>query len=371
MELRKYETRLIPHVVLIRANRHPFKNRDAHTLINVENIITKDRTVCDFPRGQIHALGDDITSLRDNVEAVVVTLPDVPNLRFGVLEWIKAKFPKGGIPIILVRGGQGGQIALINEWRNDEALRKFDIILIEDSFYGTRYLNHQIAFKRKLSTNVSVFGERPEQAFATLQSMFTGPSVEPGFHQFKLVRPLDLQFDPLGYIIHLAVALDATNLKLTEQKIKYLHYCEGVHEGNAELINTLDRERVQLASGYGAATPHFPDILKKQYGLKECSSFLELMKSTVTIYRSLSPDSLDDLRTGRLIQEDVPGLLTIEWLASKSDEQLPLTRQYAQDTKATLQRLGVDLSVHGEYVRRMVGAGLCKTSVIELLAQPW
>ncbi|MFQ2891890.1 NAD/NADP octopine/nopaline dehydrogenase family protein [Aeromonas caviae] len=136
-------------------------------------------------------------------------------------------------------------------------------------------------------------------------------------------------------------------------------------------MNTLDRERVQLASGYGAATPHFPDILKKQYGLKECSSFLELMKSTVTIYRSLSPDSLDDLRTGRLIQEDVPGLLTIEWLASKSDEQLPLTRQYAQDTKATLQRLGVDLSVHGEYVRRMVGAGLCKTSVIELLAQPW
>ena len=53
---------------------------------------------------------------------------------------------------------------------------------------------------------------------------FFGPSVPDNQHQFERVRPLDLQFDPLGYIIHLVVALDKTNPQKTASGTQYLHY---------------------------------------------------------------------------------------------------------------------------------------------------
>ncbi|WP_414041539.1 NAD/NADP octopine/nopaline dehydrogenase family protein [Acidithiobacillus sp. M4-SHS-6] len=370
LELRKHETQLSPQVLLMRKEGHPFQNRLPGQLISMENIITGGTALCDFPKQNVHTMGSDLSAVTEVISGIVVTLPDIPNLRLGMLEWIKTKFPRGGIIIVLVRGGQGGQICIIDEWRNDPILRRFDIVLIEDSFYGTRYLNHKIAYKRKISVNVSAFGPNPDHALSFLRSMFSGPSVEVGAHQFKLVRPLDLQFDPLGYIIHLAVALDKINLKLTEKGIQYIHYCEGVHEGNAELIETLDQERVNLAMHYGANTLRFPEILRMQYGLQECSSFLLLMKSTKSIYRSMSPASLEDLRTSRLVNEDVPALLTMEWLARQCDEALPLIKNYVSATKASLHELGMSLAAHGEYVRRMDAAQLDRRSVVDLLTNP-
>ncbi|MGK6821969.1 hypothetical protein ACKU5W_002025 [Klebsiella pneumoniae] len=100
-----------------------------------------------------------------------------------------------------------------------------------------------------------------------VNQLFFGPSVPDNQHQFERVRPLDLQFDPLGYIIHLAVALDKTNLTKTASGTQYLHYSDGVHEENAGLINSLDHERVALARSYGAETRLFTTMLTEQYGL--------------------------------------------------------------------------------------------------------
>ena len=136
-------------------------------------------------------------------------------------------------------------------------------------------MDGKIAFKRKRKTNVSIFGPRPETAFSLVRRLFIGQAVPADSHNFVLVRPVDLQFDPLGYIIHLAVTLDERNLKLTDQGIQYLHYSDGVHEWNADQIELLDKERVLLANHYGASRRMFSDILSEQYGLPWKGSFLK------------------------------------------------------------------------------------------------
>ena len=370
LEIRKHETALLPHIVLLRKEKHPFAERLHTQVIEMEDILSGDVSHCVFPQDRVHHLGSDIGAVVEDVAAIVVAVPDIPLIRRKLLEWVKSN-ASDGATVILVRGGQGGQISVIAEWRDDPRLGRLNMILIEDSFYGTRYLDHKIAFKRKLCVNVSSFGPAPEHALRMLQKMFSGPSVKERFHKFNPVRPLDLQFDPLGYIIHLAVALDKTNLELTRKKIQYLHYSAGVHEHNADLIESLDKERVALAAQYGAKTQSFTEILQLQYGLEAKSSFLEMMTSTNVIYRSLSESSIDALRKSRMIQEDIPGLLTMEWLARASGANLPMIHEYADSIRAALIELGIDVSAHQDYIRQMESKKLDRNTVIDLLTNPY
>lgn len=100
----------------------------------------------------------------------------------------------------------------MDKWRKSSRLNKLHLLMVEDSFYGTRCIDNIIEFKRKNITRVATLSEKPDEAMDCVNQLFFGPSVPDNQHQFERVRPLDLQFDPLGYIIHLAVALDKTNL---------------------------------------------------------------------------------------------------------------------------------------------------------------
>lgn len=370
LELRKEETKLSPHV-LVMSEDHGFLNRSEEQNIEVEDILTGKVLYCDFPKNKIHTFDANIKQLNDiKVVAVVVTVPDIPKLRLQVLNWIMTNITHEKVSIIFVRGGQGGQIKIIDTWQNNLLLRKFNIILIEDSFYGTRYLNHKIVFKRKMTTNVSIFGPSPDSASKLLSRMFTSDSINPSFHAFIKVSPLDLQFDPLGYIIHLGVSLDKRNLQLTYKGVQYLHYSDGVHEENADLIEKLDKERVRLAESYSAKTKSFADILKCQYGISYQSSFLNMMKSTKSIYRSLSPVSINSLINGRIIQEDVPALFTMELLAKKAEKKLPYTYRHVENILTTLKQLNIDISPLKLYATEIENLGLSKNNIINLLTNP-
>ncbi|AYQ90644.1 NAD/NADP octopine/nopaline dehydrogenase family protein [Burkholderia gladioli] len=364
---RRAETQFTPHLVLLRGSNHPFFHRnDAHR-IRLENIISGERESSDFPAEQVHAIDDHAAALLDGAALVIVTVPDILPLREQVFEWLGRN--AGGLPLnlVFVRGGQGGLISLLSRHRSNRNLRHASMVLVEDSFYGTRYILDKIEFKRKKKTNVALAGNRSEEALALLRRAFTGPTVGADWHRFDVVRALDLQFDPLGYIIHLGVALDDRNLEKTEQGLQYLHYGEGVHAGNAQRLGELDQERVALAGQYGARTRLFTSMLEEQYGLKARQSFLETMQDTKSIYRSRSAESIVDLKEGRVLQEDIPALLTIEWLASKADIDLPATRRHAADIVRKVRALNLDIESFSGYRHQLDRLDFSKRELVELL----
>lgn len=363
---RKSETEFDPHIVLLRGRDHPFFRRDHSHQIRVENIISGEIATDVFPAESVHAMDDDVRDLLQEAKLVIVTVPDILPLREAVFDWIKRNSRDQQLNLVFVRGGQGGLIPLLARQRTDEALRHASLVLVEDSFYGTRYISDKIEFKRKKKTNVALAGANTERALALLRRAFTGPAIG-NWHQFNVVRALDLQFDPLGYIIHLGVALDDKNLERTAKGQQYLHYCEGVHAGNAERLGELDKERVVLASQYGAQTRLFTTMLEEQYGLHVRQSFLETMQDTKSIYRSRSAESMTDLKGGRVLQEDIPALLTIDWLTQKAGLELPATRSHTDDIVGKIRAIGLDIETFNGYRRQLEQLDLSKAQVIELL----
>ncbi len=361
------ETQFDPHIVLLRGKDHPFFCRDNSQMICMENIISGEQVKSRFPSENIHTISEDATKLLHESQLVIVTVPDILPLRDQVFEWIKQNSNGQHLNIVFVRGGQGGLIPLLARHQSDENLHRTSLILVEDSFYGTRYISDKVEFKRKKKINVALAGANAEKALALLTRAFTGPAIGENWHHFNVVRALDLQFDPLGYIIHLGVVLDEANLKRTERGYQYLHYCEGVHRGNAEKLGELDKERVVLAAQYGAKTRLFTVMLEEQYGLKVRQSFLETMRDTKSIYRSRSAESMADLKVGRVLQEDIPALLTIDWLTKKAKIDLPATHAHTEDIIRKIGSLGLDIESFSGYKRQLEKLDLLKADVIHLL----
>ncbi|SDQ74949.1 NAD/NADP octopine/nopaline dehydrogenase family protein [Pseudovibrio sp. Tun.PSC04-5.I4] len=370
LELRKQETGCSPHLILVRDEEHLLNGISEKVGIDFEDVISGQIQHCSFPKEHIHKLDSDLGKLLPNTRAVIVTVPDIPSLRFRMIEWVKTHSLPAEAYVVFVRGGQGGLIATINAWREDPDFQKLSLALVEDSFYGTRFIGKKVSFKRKQLTNVSVIGTKPDETLNNLEQLFRGPAITDGLHNFYLVRPLDLQFDPLGYIIHLAVVLDEMNLQLTDQGIQYSHYCEGVHEGNADTIENLDLERVQMAKCYNASTRSFSNILTEQYNLPSQTTFLKMMRSTKGIYRSLSPKSIEGLKTCRLIHEDVPAMLVMEWLGRISGGQFTCIKKHVVNVQKQLQSLGMNIQSHQHYVEDLERRKMGRSEVINLLTNP-
>ncbi|MCQ8834848.1 NAD/NADP octopine/nopaline dehydrogenase family protein [Streptomyces malaysiensis] len=287
--------------------------------------------------------GEEAEALLERAEHIIVTVPDIPVLRLELMRRIAGLRSLAGKVVTFVRAGQGGQPVVADWVRRTPRLRNTSIVLVEDSFYGTRISGRHIAYKRKLSVNVSVYSRTPHIAAERVRTLFPlGALIGRPSWPDVVVRPgIGLLFDPLGYIIHIGVAFHARNLAKTRAGRKYLHYTDGIDRELAPLLAALDEERVELAAAYGVETETFPHIIERQYGLPYRSDFYEMMQSCREIYRSTSCGSLDELRESRLIREDLPGLRTIRWLADAAGAALPVTKQYEADVTRTALELGV------------------------------
>lgn len=189
---------------------------------------------------------------------------------------------------------------------------------------------------------------------------------EPGWlSRFTLRTPSELVFDPLGYYIHAAVALDPSNVVRTARGERYLHYSEGIDPTLAEQLDAMDTERVALAASYGVPSETFPQILRRQYGHEPRSDFYATMAATRDLYRSLSPSDVDDLRLSRTLREDIPALFTMLELARVQDVPMPVTGAFADALPYLLDRIGLALAdidrypslnpeIDGEGVRRLL-----------------
>jgi len=366
---RRDETGLEPHVVLVRDGAHPFRDRDERRPILIEDIRTGERTESRFPNANIHTLDGDVKAVLTGSPLVFVTTPDIPALRMRMIDWLESHLVVRDATLVFVRGGQGGTIPTLSRLRSSSVLRSASVVLVEDSFYGTRFEGDKIEFKRKNKINVALAGAKREVGLSRLRRAFTGPSINGDSQVFNVVRPLDLQFDPLGYIIHLGVAFDEANLKKTAANEKYFHYWEGVHEGNAETLEALDRERVTLAENYGARTRLFLDILSEQYGLARQPTFLATIQSTRSIYRSRSPGSLAEMKASRIIHEDVPALLTMHWLFSKSTVGADATARHVNKIIAALDRFQIDKKPLMGYLSSLGELAPNKDATIRLLSE--
>lgn len=163
--------------------------------------------------------------LRDS-EVIVVTVPDIPAVRLGLLGRLTALPSLSGKLVVFVRAGQGGQVVLASHLQQNPAWREADVLLVEDSFYGTRASGRDITYKRKLQVNVSMYANRPTEALERVCALFPlGEQIgKPSWPDLQLRTALQLLFDPLGYIIHVGVALAQENVARTRQGETYAHY---------------------------------------------------------------------------------------------------------------------------------------------------
>jgi len=310
----------------------------------MQNIVTGEITTVDM-HGTRHLSLDSITGMKALLGArlVFVTTPDIPHIRMRLYRMLFEPRRTRKQIVVLVRAGQGGQVVVADILRRHPR-PELDVVLVEDAFYGTRVSGDAVRFKRKKSVNVSVYGYTAHGTVDEIRKLFPlGSRIGRRSWPDIVERPgIGLLFDPLGYIIHAGVAFAPKNLERTRRGVQYLHYIDGISQELAEQLDSLDRERVALAARYGASTSRFPEILERQYGIPARDSFFDMMQSCRGIYQSLSAPSIEDLCASRYVQEDIPALTTVAWLAERAGMDLRETLSFATNIRITLRDLGVD-----------------------------
>ncbi|MGV9452194.1 NAD/NADP octopine/nopaline dehydrogenase family protein [Streptomyces sp. NPDC003635] len=343
------------------------------TRLVMENLVTGSVETCTLADSQFGSLwSEEGRQALADAGTLVVTVPDIPHLRLELLDHLERSVDLSGKVIVFVRGGQGGQPVLAKWIRDSPRLRDTSVVLVEDSFYGTRVIGGTVQYKRKISVNVSVYSRDPDRALTALRRMFPlGEHIgRPSWPDLRVCDGIDLLFNPLGYIIHVGVALDPENLEKTRQGIRYTHYIDGISAGLAARLDLLDRERVLLAREFGAEAQTFPEIIQRQYGLRPQDSFYAMMQSCRGIYRSLSSGSIDELRGSRVLTEDVPAFLTIRWLADRAGLDMPHTRAYFDDVMAGLRDIGADVESCTTYLPHLAKIDGGVEGVRDLLNAP-
>lgn len=319
----------------------------------VENLVTGSVESCSLSPDQFGSLrSEDGRQGLKSASTIVVTIPDIPHLRLDLLDYLERTVDLAGKLIVFVRGGQGGQPVLAQWIRDSPHLQETSIVLVEDSFYGTRVIGSRIQFKRKISVNVSIYSLDPDSALRSLRRMFPlGERIgRASWPDMQVCDGIDLLFNPLGYIIHVGVALDPENLKKTRQGVPYTHYVDGISPELAIRLDLLDQERVRLAQEFGAFPELFPKVIQRQYGLPPQDSFYDMMQSCKAIYRSLSSNSIDELRASRVLLEDIPAFHTIRWLASAAGVEMPHTQVHFDDVLAGLREIGAEFQPYTTYL---------------------
>lgn len=278
-------------------------------------------------------------SLLRSCRLVFVTIPDIPIARRAVMDALFRNCSDKNLTIVFIRAGQGGALWL-SEKISCRAARLWNCLLVEDSPYGTRYQNGVIEYKRKVSYSVAHYGPDYSTVVAELSELLPRTGIA------DLIRklPMSLLFDPLGYYIHTAVALDPENLHLTFIGQTYLHYSEGISRHLAEVLNQMDEERVALAASFGVEAESFPEILLRQYGHEPRGNFFETMQATGYLYKSRSATSIENLRTSRMLHEDIPALKTIQQLAAVSGTDMRATNAFAKVLPERLRSIGLEIS---------------------------
>ncbi|MBU0917769.1 MAG: NAD/NADP octopine/nopaline dehydrogenase family protein [Gammaproteobacteria bacterium] len=302
---------------------------------------------------------------------IVLTIPDIPYLRPKVIQYLLERVGLEGKVLVLCRGGQGGTPYFANLIRRDERLHDTHTILIEDSFYGTRFIDNRVDCKRKYKINVAVLSRDANLALKLLQDIFPpkAGSNLPSWPHFEAKPSAALLFDPLGYIIHVGVAFYEKNLERTGRGEVYTHYTDGIDMVIAEKLEKLDIERVAIARAFGIQVDTFPQTISRQYNKPILPNFYDMMQSCRDIYKSKSASSMDGLVSSRYVSEDIPPLFTMLRLADIAGYEAPATRSYLIEVRGKMKKLGIEESTLRTYIDGFPEVG-DKAALLDLLNKP-
>ncbi|MFD7168986.1 NAD/NADP octopine/nopaline dehydrogenase family protein [Streptomyces violascens] len=314
--------------------------RSAGTTLTMRNTMTGEvdsapSLLTDFLQSDVEA-----TLALASADCVFVTVPDIPKVRSAVVNRLLDEVGGRPVSVVMIRGGQGGALWLA-ECLADPRAAPWEVLLVEDSLYGCRVKGSDVEYKRKDEIGAAHYGRDPRIPLEAVARALGDPA---WLSRFTLRAPSELIFDPLGYYIHTAVALDPSNVVRTARGERYLHYSGGIDPTLGEQLNAMDAERVALASGYGVKNETFPQILKRQYGHEPRPTFYDTMAATHDLYRSLSPTDMDSLRLSRTLREDIPSLFTMLELARVQNVPMPVTYAFASALPYLLDRVGLAIT---------------------------
>lgn len=191
-----------------------------------------------------------------------------------------------------------GQIVVLNPGRTfgtyvvkktlDEAGCKKNIVIAEAETFVFTCRCERMAepFLHGIKKHVRVAAHNPSdtpKVIAALSSKFPGV-MEPAKNTFVT------SFTNIGMIFHpLPILLNITRV---EAKEKFRHYTQGITPMVANIIERMDRERVEIAKAYGADVLSAFDWLGEHYGA-EGDTLYERIQNTAAYANIFAPTATD------------------------------------------------------------------------------
>jgi len=319
------------------------------TAVKKENITLRNELTGESETGDLSAL--EVVPLEDsrfqdaveNSDNIFICVPDIPGLRTRILSELTRKSLKGK-RLVFIRGGQGWIPYLATLLGAEECLRECSVLMIEDSLYGCRFIGSNVSYKRKLSINAAILGRDELQTIKVIRELLAKSRQDDAWPNLVEVSPMGLMFDALGYIIHTGVILHGPNIEKTKKNITYNHYIEGVDEAHCHWLELLDKERVLLASKFGAIVSEFKDTLGRQYNVDVKKSLYATLMECRDVYKSRSPSSMQELKLSRAIHEDISALRVIDFLTSLFPSEFSETRKYLAWVESACRQERIDIA---------------------------
>ncbi|MBX2860429.1 MAG: NAD/NADP octopine/nopaline dehydrogenase family protein [Vampirovibrio sp.] len=227
--------------------------------------------------------------------------------------------------------------------------KNLKIALLETSPYGGR-MTGEVHAKRKSSVDVAVFPkEKTQDVIGELNQLFPLKNADgqPKI-SFRPVSPVEIILGGQNYIYHVAVTLDAANLlksihtvfpsqvtRVSSQKLKpqlanglgedsYNHYLEGITPEIAEIMEALDKERLDIARAFGIQMKPLNECLNTHYCIGNHQRFYDAFQACKNVYNSKVPIA-KKLALHRFVVEDLPSINIIEALGRIANVPTPVT----------------------------------------------
>jgi hypothetical protein len=196
------------------------------------------------------------------------------------------------------------------------------------------------------------------QVVDTLSRLFpmTTTTGEP-IIRFKPVHPVEIILSGQNYIYHVAVVLDAENLRRSihtvyppllgekstpvSDKLDYNHYLEGVTPRIAEIMEKLDAERLAIGKAFGLTLEPLNEALDNHYKIGRYPRYYDAFQACKNVYQSRVPCA-KELAHHRYVVEDLPGVSVIERLGAIANVPTPFTSQLKETATHNALAIGTE-----------------------------
>lgn len=309
-------------------------------------------------------------------DTIVITIPDLPKARKEIFDKIESA-KLNNKTLILMPGGEGGVIEAAR--RIAKAGSNVTVGLVETAPYGCR-MNGILDAKRKSQVNVAAFPQaETNKVISKLNKIFPLTERDKKTMNFNPVSPLDIILGGQNYIYHCAVVLDPDNLKRSigmlykdskyanppegeteesfEQNVKksYNHYLEGITPEIAEVMEALDKERMEIAKALELNAEPLNKALDRHYKIGYHEKYYDAFQACKGIYNS-RPTIANELASHRYVIEDLPGMAVIEKLGKIAGVETPVTSMVYKALHWNARQIGTqddDLKGYSEALKEL------------------